>query len=316
MKSVSPSRGGFWFVSTLVDVQADLPAVITPNVRLQRATDQQIKELKDVYPAVGFFGHRIEDGREVDSTKDKTEQMETGEPFKLPREKWRYFVLAYSGDPEHAYGVKQIFLLGEPSCTCRTVVITSEEYGEGNRVAWGAEMYAHTKGMRLPLVRIITDATLRQVKAAHTGLMKIHKNHPEIPRAIDMLNDLRMVPNHADLYMLGLFAIIELLLTHNPQDRDNADSLTHQVSTKIPLLDKKLPERIDYRPFTATPAKVWRKLYGYRSKIAHGAKVDFARDFRELKSPDVARDFVQMTCQKLIRHAIQEPDLYEDLKAV
>lgn len=312
MKSGSPSKGGFWFVSTLVEVKAALPAVIAPNVRLQRATDQQIKELKEVYPADGFIGYRMEDGREVDLIACKTEHIET----RLPREKWRYFVLAYSGDPEHAYGVKQIFLLGNPSCTCRTVVHTSEEYGEGNRIAWGAEMYAHTKVMQLPPLRTITDETLAQVRGAHTGLMNIREKHPEIPRAISMLNDLRMVPNYADLYVLGLFAIIELLLTHNPQDKDNADSLTHQVSTKIPLLDKLLPERIDYSPFTATPAAVWKKLYGYRSKIAHGAKIEFACDFRELKSPDVARDFVQMTCQKLIRHAIQEPELYEDLKAV
>lgn len=320
MVAVPTPSGGYWFVSTLVDVEATLPATITPHVRLQRATSAQIQQIKSAYPdEPGFFGHAIEDGRENNWKLSKDGKR--GIKRSLPRDKWRYFVLAYRGRREHAYQVKKLFLLADPPCTCRINVTTSREYGIGKRIAWGGEMYTHIESIRgglaaLPPVRTVTEKTLAQVRFAHAGLESISDDYPEIQRAIDMLNDLRMVPIRSDLYILGLFAILELLLTHNPNDKENADSLRHQLSTKIPLLDTRLPEAISYTRFTVPPATLWKKLYDFRSKIAHGESPKLAREFKVLGDANVVREFVQSVCQKLIRYAIDEPALFRDLKPV
>jgi hypothetical protein len=133
-----------------------------------------------------------------------------------------------------------------------------------------------------------------------------------------MLHDLRLIPHGSGLYLLGLFAVLELLLAHKPEDRENADSLSHQLSTKIPLIDRRLSSRIDYSSIReiTSPERLWKILYAYRSAIAHGEQLDFSTKFRVLVSHDTTRLLVQQACRKLLRHALKEPILFRDLKAV
>jgi hypothetical protein len=117
------------------------------------------------------------------------------------------------------------------------------------------------------------------------------------------------------MYTLGLFAVIESLLTHDP--KGGYDSLGHQIRSKIPLLDRRMEKRLDYTVFqNANADSLWKKLYDYRSTIAHGGRADFSGPLNVLKTPKTVSDFLDTAVKALIRHATKEPELVFDLRAV
>ena len=77
--------------------------------------------------------------------------------------------------------------------------------------------------------------------------------------------------------MLGLFSVIEMILTHNPTDNLH-DSLRHQVSTKMVLLSRRFLKNNRHTMFPAVDAwALWKALYDWRSQIAHGEESDFSK---------------------------------------
>lgn len=108
--------------------------------------------------------------------------------------------------------------------------------------------------------------------------------------------------------------VLESLLTHNPHGR--ADSLVHQVATKMLLVDKRFQARLDYSDFDGSPDVIWKKLYAYRSAIAHGGAPDFANDLRCLRDDKTVIKFMRAAVKSLALLAVLEPVLITDLKAV
>ncbi len=60
--------------------------------------------------------------------------------------------------------------------------------------------------------------------------------------------------------------------------------------------------------------KVWKKLYEYRSRLAHGGKADFNRDFQFLKSEIEVVGFLKETVKLLILFGLKDHGLLSDLK--
>jgi hypothetical protein len=122
-----------------------------------------------------------------------------------------------------------------------------------------------------------------------------------------------------DFTVLALFAVVEMLLTHQPGDKEIGDSLTHQIVTKIPLLESRMGVPPDYGVFGSDVdrAQVWRALYHYRSCIAHGNHYDFAhRVLGVLGDPAKALSFMRVATRRVLRFALDEPVLYDSLKRV
>jgi hypothetical protein len=114
--------------------------------------------------------------------------------------------------------------------------------------------------------------------------------------------------------ILGLFAVIESIITHQPK-AEAGDSLSHQIRTKIPLLAKRFDDKIDYRNFfsISDENKIWKNLYDYRSRIAHGGKIHFPNQLK-IKNSIFIVDFLRTVCKLLLRKAISEPQLCMDLR--
>lgn len=142
-------------------------------------------------------------------------------------------------------------------------------------------------------------------------------NFPEIIRALQMLDSLNDLPSGSDFLCLGLFAIVEMLITHNPVLEDRGDSITHQMKSKIPLLSRRFdrPLPIVEHFGNASSEKIWSALYSYRSSVAHGGVPDFDKKQKLLVSRENADKFLMIAVKSLIRHALREPDLYSDLRA-
>src|SRR3546814_527523 len=130
---------------------------------------------------------------------------------------------------------------------------------------------------------------------------------------------LKEITKQAPLYAVGLFAIIELLLT-SQQDIATGKSLNHQLQEKLTLANNRFHEAlplVDYFGTTDPPQfkTVVKKLYQYRSDIAHGNVTDFAKDLAILDSHRNVVEFLHALVRRLILLAVREPVLVRDLKA-
>jgi hypothetical protein len=144
------------------------------------------------------------------------------------------------------------------------------------------------------------------------------QRHPGISRATRAFEGLKRIPHGSDLRVLGLFAVIEMLLTHNPNDKELGDSLSHQIATKLPLLSNRFAEPLAYGVFGTDvhASTAWKKLYEYRSAIAHGGTADFEGRLQILKNPQNAQQFLEDAVRRLVRHALEEPELVDGLKLI
>src|SRR5438045_116682 len=118
--------GGYWLIDTIVEVTAELPAEIVPGVRLERATDEQIAELKHMHPH-HFWGpdQPLSEGRENEHVvTERTESGYTSDSFPLPRERWRWFVLTYRGNGNAVHDFYKLCSIADPPFDFRGIVRT------------------------------------------------------------------------------------------------------------------------------------------------------------------------------------------------
>jgi hypothetical protein len=165
-----------------------------------------------------------------------------------------------------------------------------------------------------PTLPTFDGDAVADLKASYEAVTTVAPRYKEIAGAIGNFLSLREIET-SPLYVLGLFAIIESLLTHDPEG--GYDSLGHQIKNKIPLIAKRMEKPIEYMAFGASDiAKIWSKLYAYRSAIAHGGDADFKNSLKILKSADAAKLFLESAVKRLLRYAMFEPELVCDLRAV
>jgi hypothetical protein len=94
-------------------------------------------------------------------------------------------------------------------------------------------------------VEDFTDSHAAEIRDISKLLLSVDtQEFAGIHRAAQLFSDLRELHSSSTFIPLGLFAIIELLLTHNPGDKEIGDSLSHQIATKIPLVNNRLPTPI------------------------------------------------------------------------
>lgn len=139
-----------------------------------------------------------------------------------------------------------------------------------------------------------------------------------ISKAINEFSDLKRVSKRMPIYVVGLFSIIELLLT-TQQDKTTENSLSHQLKEKLTLIGNRFQEQViltSYFPIATDSFKsLITKLYSYRSKVAHGAIIEFNRgDMQGLGNHASVCEFLHALVRKLLLQAINEPVLFRDLK--
>jgi hypothetical protein len=87
------------------------------------------------------------------------------------------------------------------------------------------------------------------------------------------------------------------------------------MRTKVKLLSNRFDQPVDYSIFgNMSLDSIWNLLYKFRSKIAHGGKIDFRSEFKVLGSSYEVQLFLEIFTKTLLRGSIQEPELYSDLK--
>jgi Apea-like HEPN len=313
--TVLPKR--VWMVGSFLDVRCNTPIEIIPGHSFRKASDAEIERIQTFltqFPSVPYRICYEEEFVPVDPLKPEG----TVESKPLERKRWRYYVIEppQAGVPMDGGGnlIDGCYHdLVRASRLCRVELrcgVTIYPQGEG----WH-QSNPLPRIDRFPTkIDVFDGADVAEITNTYEAVTTIAPKFQDIARAIDMFFGLREI-DASQLYVLGLFAVIEKLLTHDPHG--DYDSLGHQIRSKIPLLTRRMKEKPDYGNFGAADvSKVWNKLYAYRSSIAHGGNADFSQSLKILRSPDLAKTFLEGTVKSLIRHALAEPELVLDLRVV
>lgn len=129
---------------------------------------------------------------------------------------------------------------------------------------------------------------------------------------------LKRVPANMPIYVVGLFAIIEMLLT-TQQNKTTENSLSHQLKEKLTLLGNRFERPLSHTSHLPKASSmnfksVVSRLYSYRSKVAHGSALEFAGELQVLESHKAVCRLLREVVRKLILQALFEPALIRDLK--
>lgn len=283
-----------------------LPKKLDEHSDFDRASDEQIEHIKNKLPLpVSPVGNLYES--EITRTGSRCYSQAT----QPDRRQWRYFVInVFGGKVQGNYmHLKWAFNLTEQELETGFVFSV---------VAGGVGVMGHPYGVYSflesvdPVPVILPDVFFDEAMGIYAKLEKTCSIH--IKRALHHYEAIKGLPRSDDMMVLGLFAVLESLITHNPRSAWHGDSLTHQVSTKMPLLCKRFKLKDDLA--LASDAKAWCELYDWRSKIAHGERLSVNRArFKILGNREAALAFLKRNLRRLLLLVLDEPDLIEDLRA-
>ncbi|MGA3888737.1 hypothetical protein ACI2S3_08420 [Ralstonia nicotianae] len=318
LPTTTVAAGTWAFVTNRLAIKCELPFELADGCVLDKATLDQIDAIRNALATPARLPAEVL--WEWDYRPDPVSNQLTR--TKLPKEEWMYYVVK-----THDLGLSNLNL-NLASSICETPLdagtLTFTTMADGN-TASGAGPYKITNlffGPNMNPALIVERQQLEEIGTVYGQFMGVtggiggEGEFPEIRRAIEMFDSLSSLPKFSDFNILGLFAIIEMLITHNPRLEDRGDSITHQMQSKMPLLMRRFDRPVNYNQYFSTDnyKKIWGALYKYRSAIAHGGQVVFEKDMQILKHSDCAREFVRDVVKALLRHSLREPQLYADLR--
>jgi hypothetical protein len=290
---------------------------------LRRATAVEVGEIKETVKYLWWgMDSRINEVWECRSPSAMYPQAP------LPEEDWRYFVVAFQGSAGTYKTLSIAFDLAPAELEIAFVIshLRKAQHAEAtaiDRQRNTGMMVDHGRLVQL-LSRaphdseffVEIDAAQASEVANIYGLLLRHDSKLlDLTAPIAQLRALKALPNKSGLVLLGYFAVLESVLTHPPRPTDPYDSITRQIIKKLTLLHHRLPHPIDYSAFgNAPPETIWKKMYAYRSAVAHGGAPDFAREFSLLANHEQALGLVRETTKGVITQAMREPQLVIDLR--
>ncbi len=278
------------------------------GLSLRRAATNEIADIIRILASWGLAPFRFQ-----------VKESPDGKGFVVaPENEWRFFVAEFSGSNEIAYDAQIAANLLEPEIRFLLTLLWRDTPTPVRDLigTYSSVLDDMRHPMPAPLDEIDSQYVLK-LQNVYKDWQALRSTERRINRAVQMFEDLSRIPRRFTFEVLGLFSIIELLITHNPSFQDIGDSLSHQVRTKMPLLDRRFAEQLRYGAFfeEVEERKAWNALYAFRSLIAHGGETDFdGNTLRILKSHDAVVGFLRHATKLLIRFALKEPRLVADLK--
>ncbi|MCC6667202.1 MAG: hypothetical protein IT375_25875 [Polyangiaceae bacterium] len=320
-----PERGGYGHIINLGGLPRRGKVVIGDGIVLRRASAAQVRSIKALHQHHGMF--EPSPRNPFETVFRFTGPWEGGvrgaNVADLPRSGWTYYVGEHLGfNPALDLFLESTALTPWPLEEGASVL--DENFTNGTGIGFGFSVKTKaldrfawaSSSSEQPFVTL-DDAGIQELRATYTA----YKNHDnavvDLHAAVRRYWTLKEVPENSDMHLLGLFGILESLLTHKPDDKDPTDSLTRQIKNKMNLLNTRFKRPLPYseRLGQVDPIKVWGALYGLRSCAAHGTTADFkSGSLRILKSAAAAKELVGLAVVATMRQALEEPALVRDLK--
>lgn len=297
----------FAFVGNIGRLLGSSNLILCPGHVLRRATNQEISIIQATIQRHGNDGELMRimspwESRRVGTTMEA-----------LPREDWRYFVIAFRGQ---SYVIEQLAHVFTISPLELSIAFTIMSRGHGVTFhPWRLFNQLHDAKWGFAQFFDVSESDIQEIKTIHYQLEKHPKEQINILRFTRTLQQLDSLRPASPLTFLGFFAVLEGLLTHAPEPKDPLDSITRQITTKVALLDRRFRFPLDFGAFGNTPQKtIWKKMYAYRSCLAHGGIPDFAGELQTLVNDNTALGLLKQTVKAVLRQALIEPELIVDLR--
>jgi hypothetical protein len=309
------NSGCLAFVLNQIVIESELPFEFASDCFIQLATEAQRSNIKELLSnrIGGVRFYQPEEFYESEAIEKQTENGIETSCIPLPESKWRYYVVSTNDNSQANHNLHLASNISDME-----LEISALSFFVGGGQIWRSGIIQkHFDGFPRPAKRI-GNVELKDLAEVYQSFIAFDGDeYPEIIRAMNMLDSLSFLMENSPFHVLGLFAIIELLITHNPKLEDRGDSITHQMQSKIPLLSRRFQKALNYSEFflDAKEQKVWAALYKYRSAMAHGGVSDFSNgDLKVLKDAKNADLFLKEVVKSLLRHSLKEPQLYRDLR--
>ncbi len=234
--------------------------------------------------------------------------------FQMAESHWRYHVISFTG---HNGGIVELSSAFDLAATELEVAFTITKNLAPGGIIWQKDRLAQAlpNYMDSNYFVEVSQTDVDEIAQINEDLLNHDHAILNLRPHLLQLSQAKALPRMSELRLLAYFALLESLLTHQPEPKDPYDSITRQITQKLALLYNRWKGSIDYSPFVGTPPKkLWQMMYAYRSAIAHGTQPDFQTKLRQLKSPAHGLTLVRDAVKTVIRHALREPRLIADLR--
>jgi len=302
------------------------PIEVLPGIVLRRATSAEQATFRP-YDEAAHLGRndtlvtRTTVSFNTDGVKTESNDDFRGYVLQFGLRQWA----TYGNNPHSVY--EQLELACSVAESGLRPVLVCEKGSDLQPLFFTHNLHRHTVLRRRALgkfLRGIPKLTLRDLEEIRDLVSLIEKLPPSdrfVFEAIDRFNHVELISTDSDFHTFGLFTIIEYMLTHLPTMKDKSDSLTKQIYAKCPALGRDFDNPISpatfFRPMT--DEKAWKILYGYRSAIAHGSRIDFTKlsgkkGYEELIDRANVEAFLHTFTRRLLKYALREPKRVKALK--
>ena len=307
----------FSFIPNHINVEVELPYQLVDGCTLKKASDQQIQvietnlqRMESIISSTHTLPYKV--AYSFDQISEEETYISTSS---LERNKWKYYIVTY--EDEGLSLLKLQFASNLCDIVLTLDAFTCDVYEGQYAFAYNPEIafrfYSETDLLSQHTLR---EENLSQILKIHERMINIEGKFTEIMQTIRLFNSLRYLYNYHDFKILGLFCVIESILTHKPTSSETGDSLTRQVRTKVPLLLRRVESGFDYGDIFKghEESEIWKVLYKYRSALAHGATPDFKKELALLSNPMLVQDLLINCIKKMLVQSLIEPQLVKDLK--
>jgi hypothetical protein len=313
-ESTMQIRDSFAFVANVARIDGVDQLEVAPGHILRRATADEIGVIKSSLSGTEGALFR------PPYFPWEYRQEPDGQLTELPEDEWEYFVIAFKGANVDVTTLEQVFCIATAELKVAFVALPWPP-GDGvhlARIYHAGRLFQITnQPLGNPQKRlIVTPSDAEQIATLFSALKSHDSRLIQMERIVAQLLELEELRPGSTSQFLAYFGILESLLTHKPDPKDPYDSITRQVKNKINLLDHRWFPRLDYTAFAGTTEdNVWKKMYHYRSILAHGDKPDFSSgELNALGNHGNAMALLKSTVKATALLALTEPQLLADLK--
>lgn len=321
---------GFAHIGNPIEFKCALPFQISPDLSICRPTETQLKRIrKHLHNLNRFYDFRTPYEAVFTSKPDKSTfyKLEKGEKKEIQfvyseekpllKQQWKYAIVKYRSDGlvREYFKPQEIVDLDIASRIGPHHLHIFSTYGAWSRAQFGSDTELFDfllHGMWEDHIDVWTITDLEALKRTYNDVVAVRTDFPELYHSCKLYWSLPNLRGYNELLCLGLFAVIESLITHSP--KSESDSISHQIAAKVKLLSNRFEDRVEHDFGPIDEVNLWKKLYGFRSKLAHGGKVDFTGAYQVLTDAYSVQCFLEDFLRTLLRFALKEPQLCRDLK--
>ena len=309
------------FASVLTDIAIvgyEEPVTLLDGNIFRRASKQEVEQLREILPGYTFPGH-MRDPRPLPyETKVIPDPEGTNTSYhteKLPEGEWKYWGVAHDNMKNKMFEViEPAFMLNKPEVQFG-IHLLDVENGTGY-------LGRQSDPMRYSLLRwdrAAPELDISEITNTAVYCEQIQSTEEDsfVRRALQTLYELRLLPDESDFQILGYFSVLEAMIAHKPRLEESLDSIGHQIRTKFALLRKRFVRPMEYGDYfdEGGDDTIWNKLYGCRSCIAHGDKLDLDSGKQQLlKSKSAVHEFIKEAAKNLIILGLKDQEFLADLR--